>query len=64
MLWGPHTAWETEVTQRKRLIKKLMLTDGLIVIAKQKQGGVRGIKITPYQHREMYQTGMDLDMGQ
>lgn len=47
-----------------QLIKKLMLTDGLIVIAKQKQGGVRGIKITPYQRREMYQTGMDLDVGQ
>lgn len=45
-----------------QLLKKLMLTDGLVVLAKQKQGGVRGIKITPYEHREMYQTSMD--MGQ
>ena len=47
-----------------QLLRKLMLTDGLVVLAKQKQGGVRGIKITPYQHREMYQASMDLDVGQ
>lgn len=47
-----------------QLLRKLMTADGLVVLAKQKQGGVRGIKITPYQHREMYQTGMDLDVGQ
>lgn len=47
-----------------QLHKQLMLTDGLIVLAKQKQGGMRGIRITPYQHREMYQTSMDMDGGQ
>lgn len=47
-----------------QLHKKLMLTDGLIVLAKQKQGGIRGIRITPYQHNEMYQTSMDMDGGQ
>jgi hypothetical protein len=47
-----------------QLVRKLMLTDGLVVLAKQKQGGVRGIKITPYQHSGMYQTSMDPDMGQ
>ena len=47
-----------------QLLRKLTTSDGLVVIAKQKQGGVRGIKITPYQHREMYQTSMDLDEGQ
>lgn len=43
-----------------QLIKKLMLADGLVVVAKQKQGGVRGIRITPYQHSEMHQTSMDV----
>ncbi len=47
-----------------QLLRKLTTADGLVVLAKQKQGGVRGIKITPYQHREMYQTSMDLDVGQ
>lgn len=47
-----------------QLLKKLTLTDGLIVLAKQKQGGMRGIRITPYQHSEMYQTSMDMDEGQ
>ena len=47
-----------------QLLRKLTTVDGLVVISKQKQGGVRGIKITPYQHREMYQIGMDLDVGQ
>lgn len=47
-----------------QLLRKLTTADGLVVLAKQKQGGVRGIKITPYQHREMYQASMDLDVGQ
>lgn len=47
-----------------QLLRKLTTADGLVVIAKQKQGGVRGIKITPYQHSGMYQTSIDSDMGQ
>ena len=47
-----------------QLLRKLTTADGLVVLAKQKQGGVRGIKITPYQHRAMYQSNMDLDVGQ
>lgn len=46
-----------------QLLRKLTTADGLVVLAKQKQGGVRGIKITPYQHSGMYQTSMDPDMG-
>ncbi len=44
-----------------QFLKKLTLIDGLVVVAKQKQGGVRGIRIIPYQHPEMYQTSMDID---
>ena len=47
-----------------QLLRKLTTADGLVVIAKQKQGGVRGIKITPYQHSEMYQTSMVPNVGQ
>ena len=46
-----------------RFAKKLTLVDGLVVVAKQKQGGVRGIKLIPYQHPESHQTSMNIDEG-